>query len=31
LTSGLDGNETVITDGQIRVVPGAKVAVTTKS
>lgn len=31
LASGLDGDETVITDGQIRVVPGAKVAVTTKS
>lgn len=31
LTSGLEGNETVITDGQIRVVPGAKVAVTAKS
>jgi multidrug efflux system membrane fusion protein len=31
LASGLDGGETVITDGQIRVVPGGKVAVTTKS
>jgi multidrug efflux system membrane fusion protein len=31
LTSGLDGGETVITDGQIRVVPGAKVAVGPKS
>lgn len=31
LVSGLDGGESVITDGQIRVVPGAKVAVSTKS
>jgi multidrug efflux system membrane fusion protein len=31
LASGLDGGETVITDGQIRVVPGAKVAVGPKS
>jgi multidrug efflux system membrane fusion protein len=31
LASGLDGGETVITDGQIRVVPGAKVAVSAKS
>ena len=31
LGKGLKGGETVITDGQIRVVPGAKVAVTTKS
>jgi multidrug efflux system membrane fusion protein len=31
LVSGLDGGETVITDGQIRVVPGAKVTVSTKS
>jgi multidrug efflux system membrane fusion protein len=31
LASGLDGGETVITDGQIRVVPGAKVAPSAKS
>lgn len=31
LSSGLDGGETVITDGQIRVVPGAKVSVSAKS
>jgi multidrug efflux system membrane fusion protein len=31
LTSGLNGGETVITDGQIRVVPGAKVAPGPKS
>jgi multidrug efflux system membrane fusion protein len=31
LVSGLDGGETVITDGQIRVVPGGKVAVGEKS
>ena len=31
LVSGLDGGETVITDGQIRVVPGGKVAASTKS
>jgi multidrug efflux system membrane fusion protein len=31
LASGLDGGETVITDGQIRVVPGAKVAIQAKS
>jgi multidrug efflux system membrane fusion protein len=31
LVSGLDGGETVITDGQIRVVPGAKVAASAKS
>jgi len=31
ITSGLDGGETVITDGQIRVVPGAKVAAGPKS
>jgi len=31
VTSGLDGGETVITDGQIRVVPGAKVAAGPKS
>jgi membrane fusion protein, multidrug efflux system len=30
IASGLDGSETVITDGQIRVVPGAKVAVSAK-
>jgi membrane fusion protein, multidrug efflux system len=31
LASGLDGGETVITDGQIRVVPGGKVAPSAKS
>ena len=31
ITSGLEGGETVITDGQIRVVPGAKVAAGGKS
>lgn len=31
IASGLDGGETVITDGQIRVVPGSKVAVGPKS
>jgi multidrug efflux system membrane fusion protein len=31
IASGLDGGETVITDGQIRVVPGAKVAPGAKS
>ena len=31
LASGLDGGETVVTDGQIRIVPGAKVAVQAKS
>jgi hypothetical protein len=31
LASGLDGGETVITDGQLRVVPGGKVAVSVKS
>jgi membrane fusion protein, multidrug efflux system len=30
LASGLDGGETVITDGQLRVVPGGKVAVQAK-
>jgi len=31
LLAGLNGGETVITDGQIRVVPGAKVTVSAKS
>jgi multidrug efflux system membrane fusion protein len=31
VASGLEGGETVVTDGQIRIVPGAKVSVQTKS